>query len=53
MKQVKLGDQVSFTLKRAGAAVDLTGKAVGAPGRARSGKVAQAVPARRAHGDHW
>ena len=31
MKQVKEGDQVSFKVKRAGAVVDLTGKAVAAP----------------------
>jgi C-terminal processing protease CtpA/Prc len=31
MKQVKAGDQVSFKVKRAGAVVDLTGNAVGAP----------------------
>jgi hypothetical protein len=34
MKQVKVGDQVSFKAKRAGAVVDLTGKAVS--GRARA-----------------
>jgi S1-C subfamily serine protease len=31
MKQLKVGDPVSFKVRRAGAVVDLTGKAVGAP----------------------
>ncbi len=31
MKKMKEGDQVSFKVKRAGAVVDLTGKAVAAP----------------------
>ena len=40
LKQLKEGDQVSFKVKRAGAVVDLTGKAVAAP----EGSPAPAAP---------
>ena len=44
MKQLKEGDQVSFKVKRAGAIVDLTGKAVAAPEGAPAPTVQQVAP---------
>jgi C-terminal processing protease CtpA/Prc len=44
MKQLKEGDQVSFKVKRAGAVVDLTGKAVATPEGAPEPTVHKVAP---------